>query len=73
MKKVRQILAIIGIILLIALYVSAMVLAFMEGERAQAMMRVAIFCTFVVPIMLWVYTFIFKLVKDRKNEDKSDE
>ncbi len=68
MKRVRQIIAIIGIILLIALYVAALVLAFMDGERAQTMMRIAIFCTFVVPIMLWVYTFIFKLVKDKKDK-----
>lgn len=68
MKKTRQILAWIGIILLIALYVSAMVLAFMGGERAKEMLGVAIFCTFVVPIMLWVYTFIYKLIKDKKED-----
>lgn len=72
MKKTRQIMAWIGIILLIALYVSAMVLAFMGGERAQTLLRAAIFCTFIVPIMLWVYTFIFKLVKDRKQENQAD-
>lgn len=68
MKKVRQILAWIGIILLIALYVSAMVLAFMGGERAQEMLGTAIVFTFIVPIMLWVYTFLYKAIKDRKDE-----
>lgn len=69
MKKTRQILAWIGIVLLIALYVSAMVLAFMGGEHARNMLGAAIFCTFVVPIMIWVYTFLYKVVKGKKENN----
>ena len=68
MKKLKQITALVGVILLVALYVSTLVLAIMGGERALTLLRAAIYCTIIVPVLLWAYSFIFRLVKKNVSE-----
>ena len=51
MKK-RQILAIIGIILLVAMYVATMVFAIMDSPKAKGLLVGSIFLTIVVPVIL---------------------
>lgn len=68
MKKLKQITALVGVILLVALYVSTLVLALMGGEKALTLLRAAIYCTIIVPVLLWAYSFIFRLVKKNISE-----
>ncbi len=68
MKKLKQITALVGVILLIALYGSTIVLALMGGEKALTLLRAAIYCTIIVPVLLWAYSFIFRLVKKNISE-----
>ena len=63
MKKTRQILAIIGIILLVGMYVSTIVCALSANENFMSMLMASIYASFVIPVLIWAYTFIYKLVK----------
>lgn len=63
MKKVKQITAFIGVILLAALYGSTLVLALIGNENSLRLLMAAIVCTIVIPILLWVYSVVFKLLK----------
>lgn len=66
MSKVKRIMAMAGIILLIALYVIAFVLAFTaHDEQSFRAFIVAIIATIVVPVLIWAYSFIYKLLKNR--------
>ena len=58
MKKGKQILAIIGIILLVVLYLSTLVCAI---TGTMKMFKASIFATFVIPVLIWAYTFLYKL------------
>ncbi len=78
MKKVRRILAIIGILLLVGLYVTTLVLALTDDPGTMDAFRASIYCTVLVPVLIWAYTFIYKLLKNnyggdgtpgKKNED----
>lgn len=69
MKKTKQILAIIGIILLVALYLGTLVLAIM-GKDFFPMFMAALASTFMVPIILWLYTLMYKARKDKKENEK---
>lgn len=71
MKKAKQILAIIGVILLVGLYVSTLVCALFGGDNFMDLLMASVYATFVIPILIWAYTFFYKLIKkdDSEKED----
>lgn len=71
MDKVKRILALVGVILLLGLYGSTLFFAITDNSDSMAMFKASIIATILVPVLLWAYTFIFKLVK--KNNDNSVE
>jgi Na+/melibiose symporter-like transporter len=61
MKKIKQIMAIIGLIVIAGLYIWAFVAAIMARPEANAMFVAAIICTVVIPIMLYVITWLARV------------
>ena len=53
MKKVKQVLAILLILILIGLYVSTLVFAIIGSERAMVWLKISIYATIVLPVLLW--------------------
>ena len=72
MKKTKQILAIIGVVLLVALYVSTLVFALIGSDLATNCLKASIYATVVVPVLIWAYSFIYKLLKKHDGKDKDD-
>ena len=70
-KKKFQILA--GVIALIGLYVSTLVLALIGSAEAINLLKVAVYATIVLPVLLWAYSFIYRLLKGKQNDDTSDK
>lgn len=68
MKKVKQVLAIIGVILLIGLYGSTLFCALSASENFMDMLMASIYATVIIPVLLWAYSFIYKLIKKHDNE-----
>lgn len=73
MKKTRQILAIIGIILLVGMYVSTIICALSASEHFMSMLMASLYASFVIPVLIWAYTFIFKLFKKDDSSTSNDE
>ncbi len=75
MKTVKRILAIIGIVLLASLYVITIVLALTDDPNTMNAFRASIYCTVLVPVLIWAYAFIYRLLKNDNNEknEKKDE
>ena len=73
MKKTKRILAIIGIVLLISLYVITIVLAVTDDPNTMNAFRASVYCTFLVPVLIWAYTFIYKLLKNNYGDKTADE
>ena len=74
MKKAKQILAIIGVILLVALYVTTLIFAITDNTGTMSMFVASVVATVVIPVLIWVCTFIFKLLKKHYGPDSdSDE
>ena len=74
MKKAKQILAIIGVILLVALYVTTLIFAITDNTGTMSMFVASVVATVVIPVLIWAYTFIFKLLKKHYSPDSdSDE
>ena len=84
MKKVKQILAILGIVLILVINVLLVVAAFGATEDSNNIFNAAIVTVILVPILLWIYLYVFKLIKknaedkqkkemELQNEDFTDE
>ena len=74
MKKAKQILAIIGVILLVALYFTTLIFAITDNTGTMSMFVASVVATVVIPVLIWAYTFIFKLIKKHYGPDyDSDE
>ena len=67
-KKVRQIAAIVGIVLLVGMYIVAIVAALGKSENAQAVFKLALYCTFVVPVIIYLLQLVYKLANRDKDE-----
>ncbi|MCI7493478.1 MAG: hypothetical protein MSA91_11935 [Lachnobacterium sp.] len=76
MKKVKQILAILGVVLLLGLYVITLIMAVTDNTSTLSMLEASVVATILIPILMWSYSFIYRLLKkyygsDKdKNEDK---
>ncbi len=68
MKKVKQILAIVGVIILVGLYVSTIVCAVSASENFMNMLMTSIYASVIIPVLIWAYSFIYKLIKKDSEE-----
>lgn len=72
MKKTKQILALIGVMILIGLYVSTLVCALSSSENFMNMLMASIYATVIIPALIWAYTFIYRLVRKDSDDEKKD-
>lgn len=64
-NKRRQILAIIAVVLLGGMYVAALVFAIIDNPISNELLKGSFALTLVVPIFLYIYTWLIKRAKDR--------
>lgn len=72
MKKIKQILAILGCILLVGLYVSTLIFALIGSEDTMNLFRASVYATVVVPVLIWAYSLIYRLLKNHSDGSKKD-
>lgn len=70
MKKVKQILAIIGVILLVGLYLSTLILAIFGNSNTMNLFIASIVATVIIPVLIWAYSMIYRLLKDHYSQRK---
>ena len=61
----KRIGAIVALGLIGVLYAAAIVLAFLDSPLARSCLMAALFCTIVVPAVIYGYMMIVKIVKQR--------
>lgn len=71
MNKVKRILAMIGVILLVSLYLLTLVGALTASPNSYALFQASIYCTVVIPVLLYGYMLIYRLIK-KKSDDKKE-
>ncbi|SFP97803.1 hypothetical protein SAMN02910358_00368 [Lachnospiraceae bacterium XBB1006] len=69
--KVKRILALIGVIFLAGLYILALVAALTASPNASGYFWASIYATFVIPVLFWAYSFIYKLTHKKNDETDS--
>lgn len=63
MKKTKRILALIGALLLFAMYASTLVFALSGSENAESMLMASIACTIIVPVLLYAYILVYRVLR----------
>ncbi len=61
----KRVFAIIAVILLAGLYVAALVLAIIDNPISSQLLKITFFLTLIVPILLYIYTWLIKKARDR--------
>ncbi len=70
MKKLRRILAMVGVVLLLGLYLVTLLLAIL-GKDFFPMFMASLFSTFAIPVMIWLYGMVYRWLK-RDSSSESD-
>jgi cell shape-determining protein MreD len=70
MKKIKQILALIGAILLACLYLATLVFAITDNSKTMNVFFASVVATVLIPVLIWAYTLIYRLVK--KSDEQED-
>ena len=73
MKNIKQILAILGIVLIVGLNILLVFAAGTASEDGMGMFGGAVVAVVMIPILLWIYLYIFKLMKKRQEEKENEE
>ena len=68
MKRMKQILALSGIIIIIALYAVTLVLSFSRAPGADRWLMASLYATFAVPLFIYIVLWLHKLL-NKKDED----
>ena len=86
-KKIRQISALVGIVLLVLIYIVALIAAFISSPSANGLFMASLYCTLIIPCLIYGFQLICKVFggpiaeindnknlteKDDKNDDKND-
>lgn len=60
-KKItsKQVVAIIGIVLLLSLYILSLVMAFLDTSDSGKWFGLSLIATIIVPILIWIYTWLY--------------
>ena len=72
MNKLKRILALIGSILLICMYAATLVVALIDSPTADALLKASIAATILIPVLLYAFILIARLLKDRGNDQDRD-
>lgn len=80
MKKIQRILALLGVVLLLAMYGSTMFFAISGSPNSEGWFKASIACTIIVPVFLYANVLVYRYLKDRderiaagKREEKADK
>ena len=75
MQKLRRILALLGVVILIGMYVVTLIFALSSSPNANNMLMASIVCTVVVPCLLYGIMLLTRVLdrRDRSDNEKQDK
>lgn len=73
MDKVKRVLAILGIVLILGINILLVFAAGTASEENMGTFNAAIVTMVLVPVLLWVYLFFYKLMKKRREDAEMEE
>ena len=72
-KTAKQIAALIGVGLLVLLYILLLVFAIFDFEGSELMFRACLYGTITIPILVWVYIYLYDKLKQNRDGNNTEE
>ena len=71
-RTAKQIAALVGVALLILMYLLLLVFAICDFEGSEMMFRVCLMATFIIPLLIWIYVYLYDRMKASRDGDNDD-
>lgn len=55
----KQVVAVIGVVLLVLMYVATLIVAIFDNSSSGNLFGMCLIATFVIPLIIWVYTWMY--------------
>lgn len=65
MQKFKRVFALLGAILLVALYASTLIFALMDNPNSEGLLKAAIASTILLPVLLYAITLVYKQINKK--------
>ena len=72
MKKIKQIFALIGAVLLVCMYAATLIFALIDSPAASGLFKATVAATILIPVLLYAFIMITRLLKDHNDDSKDD-
>ncbi len=73
MQKLKRILALLGVVILVAMYLLTLVFALSSSPNAHNMLMASIACTVIVPCLLYGMILIARVLGGRNSTDTGED
>ena len=60
-QKLKRILALTAVVIILLLYAATFILSLLPGNQAKDLLMVSIVATVVIPVLLYIYLWLFRL------------
>lgn len=70
--NIKRIIAILGIVILAVLYIATFVAALLTTPAAPQMFKACVYATVAIPVIMYAYLLIYKLVKNKSEASKKE-
>lgn len=72
-QKIKRILALAAVVIIALLYIVTFVLSLIQSEQASELLRLSLVATVVLPVLLYLYLWLFRLFAGRGKDENEEE
>lgn len=65
MKKIKRVLAILGVVLLLSMYLVTLISALIDSPYSFSLFKASVFSTVAVPIFIYAIMLVYKVIKGK--------
>ena len=72
MGKTKRVLALIGVVLLLACYITTFIAAIIDSKATEGLFMASLFCSIGLPVILYGYLLVIKHLKNRSEQNQKE-
>ena len=61
--KIKRVVALLGVVILVGLYVITLILAFVDPTASKDWLKASIICTIIIPVFFYAYLLVYRNLK----------
>ena len=73
MKRMRQILALVGVAALVGMYIVTLILGLTASPATQGMLMASLMCTILIPIILYAMMLVARVLENKGEKEEKTE